>query len=317
MGTDLVHAPRDFSPHSFAEAKEMAVEIAKAGVLATALQGKPADVLLTLMMGQELGLSPTQSLRGIAIIKGKPTLGADLMVGLVLGRSGGPCEYFTCVESTPTVATYETKRRDEAKPRRLSFTAQQAKQAGLGGDNWSKYPDAMLRARAKAALARDAYPEILFGVYDPDEVRDEMPAPTARMMPAAIAETSAPPKPETTYRITEKGRAALAKVEAVPVAVEVETTVREEAQDLTEPTPAERQEWADAAVALAPGPAAPEPEPTRRADLLVDIEGARNSGQLRGLVQFIAMLPDAERLRLREPYARKMAELRRAEAPHV
>jgi hypothetical protein len=138
------------------------------------------------MAGHELGLSPMSALRTIHVVKGKPVLSADVMAGLAL--SSGLASYFRCVESTAQVATYETHRKGDPSPVRLSFTIQQAQQAGLaGGDNWRKYPDAMLRARAKAALARDVYPDALAGCYTEDEAqgfREDRSEPSA--VPVAI-----------------------------------------------------------------------------------------------------------------------------------
>lgn len=150
------------------ELTRLAQMLSKSSLLPPDLRGKEADIAVTVMAGRELGLAPMASLRSINVIKGKPVLGADAMVGLVL--SAGVADYFSFIESTATIATYETKRKGAPHPQRLSFTFEQAKAAGLtGNDNWRKYPDAMLRARAKAALARDVYSDVLAGCYTEDE----------------------------------------------------------------------------------------------------------------------------------------------------
>lgn len=141
--------------------------ISKASTISPELRGKVADIAVTIMAGQELGLGPMASLRLIHVVKSKPVLSADAMRGLV--HASGKCMFFECLESTGKVATYETHRVGARKPQRLSFTIEQAKAAGLAGDNWSKYPDAMLRARASAALARDVYGDVLSGCYTADE----------------------------------------------------------------------------------------------------------------------------------------------------
>ncbi len=174
-------------PTNLAEAQQMSAVYAKSSLLPPDLRGKEADVFVTIMAGQELGLAPMASLRSIHVVKGKPILSADAMVGVAL--ASGVAEYFINVESSDKVATYETKRRGSPAPQRLSFTIDEAKLAGLGGDNWKKYPAAMLRARAKAALARDAYPDALAGVYIEDEAR-EFEAP--RQVAAAPAQFRAP-----------------------------------------------------------------------------------------------------------------------------
>jgi hypothetical protein len=60
--------------------------------------GTPEAVLSTVLMGRELGLQATASLRAFHLIEGKHALAADAMRGLVL-RSG-VAKYFRCVERT-------------------------------------------------------------------------------------------------------------------------------------------------------------------------------------------------------------------------
>lgn len=128
----------------------------------------PAAAFVVLATGRELGLTAMQSLRGIHMIDGKPSLSADVCVAVVLHSPA--CLFFRLVESTNAIATYETQRRGDAV-RRMSFSVQDAQAAGLAGkDNWRHYPAAMLRARAAMALARAIYPDALMGVYDPDEL---------------------------------------------------------------------------------------------------------------------------------------------------
>lgn len=164
---------------SFSEAHELSRSIAGSKLLPTELQSNPADVLVTILAGQELGLSPMASIRGIHVIQGKPTLSADMMVAIV--RRSGMCEYWTEIESTDQQAVYETKRKEDAVPVRSKFTMADAKAAqllGKPGSNWTKHPAAMLRARAKSALARRVYEDVLFGCYDPDELAHSDPPVT-------------------------------------------------------------------------------------------------------------------------------------------
>jgi hypothetical protein len=50
------------------------------------------------------------------------------------------------------------------------FTIQMAQQAGLTGkDNWRKYPARMLKHRAIAFACRDLFPDVMAGIYTPDE----------------------------------------------------------------------------------------------------------------------------------------------------
>ena len=140
--------------------------------------GTPQAVLSTMLLGRELGMPAMAALRSVHIIEGKHSLSADLMVALVL--KSGLAEYFQLIESTDEICTFETHRKGSPRPTRLSYTIEQAKQAGLLAPprpgkqpgNWHKIAKQMLRARCKSELARLEYPDLLAGLYTPDELRD-------------------------------------------------------------------------------------------------------------------------------------------------
>lgn len=157
-------------PRSATEAKDVASMLAPADLLPAALRKKPADVLAVVLTGAELGLGPMQSIRGIHLIEGKPSLSADLIAALVM-RRGDVCEYLRVVETSAKRCVYETKRRGHPTPTSLTWTIDQAAAAGLAGrGNWAKYPDAMLRARCATAICRAVYPDLVGGLYDADEL---------------------------------------------------------------------------------------------------------------------------------------------------
>ena len=139
--------------------------------------GTPQAVLSTVLLGRELGMPAMAALRTVHIIEGKHSLSADLMVALVL--KSGLAEYFQMVESNDSICSYTTRRKGTPMPTSLSYTIEQAEQAGLlqptrsgKPSNWDKMPKQMLRARAKSELARLEYPDLLAGLYTPEELRD-------------------------------------------------------------------------------------------------------------------------------------------------
>lgn len=186
------------APQNLNEVKEMSLSLSKASVVAAAFRGNPADVMAVVMAGAELGLLPMQALRGIVMIEGKPTLSADAMAALVMAR-GDLCEYLRCVKTDATVAVYETKRKGHATPTEFTFSIADAERAGLKGKgNWSKYPAAMLRARALSGVARMVYPDVLMGVYDPDEL--ESSGTLTPVGSASPAPRASPPSVDAEFR---------------------------------------------------------------------------------------------------------------------
>ena len=189
-----------FMPRTMGEAWKLSETFHESGLLPRGVSS-PAAAFTIIATGAELGLSPMASLRSIHVIEGKPVLSAALIAGIVQRRPD-ICEGFALVESSETIATYETTRRGQA-PVRMSFTIEQAQRAGLTGkDNWKKYPHAMLRARASAELARAVYPDVVGGLYDPDEipgaeVRTAEPRPVVQPPPQAPRRTLAASSAET------------------------------------------------------------------------------------------------------------------------
>lgn len=165
-------ATRAFEPRDISEAERLCGILVASGLLPKSIQ-RPEAAFAIVAAGRELGLTAMQSLRSIHIIEGKPSLSADLAIALCKSRAD-VCKYFMLVESSDQIATYETLRAGDPKPTKMSFTWADAQRAGVTGkDNWKKYPPAMLRARAGMALARAVYPELLMGIYDPDEIAPE------------------------------------------------------------------------------------------------------------------------------------------------
>jgi 5'-3' exonuclease len=130
-------------------------------------------VLGTIMTGRSFGLDAVTSLRSFHNIKGKQTMSATLMIGLVKRRTD-LCRYFTLIESSATRAVYETHRANEPAPTRMEYTIEEAKKAGLvtSGSNWDKRPKTMLRHRCATELARAVYPDLVAGLYSDDEMED-------------------------------------------------------------------------------------------------------------------------------------------------
>lgn len=133
----------------------------------------PEGVFTLILAGRSYGLDVVQSIQGVHLIDGKPSLSAGLMHALCLRHPD--CEYFQLVESSAEVAVFETRRRGAPAPVRMSWTIDEARSAGLvGKDNWKKYPKAMLRARCIAELSRAVYPDAVHNTYLLDELGQDV-----------------------------------------------------------------------------------------------------------------------------------------------
>lgn len=169
-----------FLPRDTQEMFRYANFLAASELIPFALRKKPNDILVVLLKGQDLGLTPMQSIAGINVIDGKAEVGALMMVSLIL-RSG-MCEYWELEESTLTQCTYVTKRRGGRREIRFTYTIEEAEAAGLtkkGGSPekiarspWNTQRRTMLRRRCQSFLAREVYPDICAGLYDHDELQE-------------------------------------------------------------------------------------------------------------------------------------------------
>lgn len=229
--------PIPFLPATIDEAWRIATMLSDADIVPDDLRGKPNNVIVILMTGHELGLSPMQSLRQVYVVKGKPYIAAQLKLALV--KNSPECLYFRCVATDAKRAVFETERRGEGKTT-LEFTVEQALRAGLlpgkADSNWAKYPDVMLRWRAASQLADLVYSDVVGGIGTHDE-KDELPP--VRVPEKVLA--PAPPQKE------EKKQAEPVDAELVPEPKKAEA-----------PKPVETPKVEAKEEAKAP---APEPEP--------------------------------------------------------
>lgn len=178
----LVGAPADWErgldPRSMREARLLAKDMFESRMFSA--YGSPQAVLSTVMVGRELGLPAMASLRSVHNIEGKHSLAASLMLALVL--KSGLAEFFEPISFSPTEATFETKRKGARNPVKLTHTIEMAQQAwpkkkadwldAFNASGWGRNPTDMLVARATARLARMVYPDLLAGLYTPEELRE-------------------------------------------------------------------------------------------------------------------------------------------------
>lgn len=136
--------------------------------LAPAEVNSPQKALVILLKARELGVPPMQALSNIHVVKGKPTLAADLMVGL-LRREG---HKVWVIETTDECCTMKGHRKGEPEHVvTVSFTKADGMKAGKWGEGtWKQYPAQMLYARCAARICRMVAPDVLAGMYTADEM---------------------------------------------------------------------------------------------------------------------------------------------------
>lgn len=181
---------------------KLASTLVKSGLLPSAIKS-PEAALVIILTGRELGLAPLQALRSISVVEGKPTLSADLL--LALAYKSGLCTGYEIVELTDEKCVVQISRNGQVKPP-YSYTIEEARKAGLANrPNWQRHTKAMLRARATSAACRAYFPDVVLGLYTPDELEDLSPvvseaapvviAPAPRVVEAAPTMQALPTSP--------------------------------------------------------------------------------------------------------------------------
>lgn len=178
-------------------------------------KGRPEEAAAAILYGDEIGLSPTQSLQGVYVISGKPALYARTMAAVVMAAGH---EVWT-VSKTDSEVVVAGRRRGSTHVIEEKWTAARAKRAGyLSNKKYETDPAAMLYARALSDVCRQIAPDALAGIsYSVEELELAEPAET-------VTVTREPAKPRTVQRkakpaAIEPPEPSLEPVDAEPVEV--------------------------------------------------------------------------------------------------
>jgi hypothetical protein len=140
-----------------------------------------AQAATKIIIGRGLGLTDFDAMSGLHIIKGKAVLAANLMAAAIK-RSGRYDYRVSCNTDVECVIEFYSGANRIGESR---FSMEDAKRAGLGGDNWRKYPRAMLFARCISAGYKTHCPDALGAApvyveaHGEKEIPDDPPAKSA------------------------------------------------------------------------------------------------------------------------------------------
>jgi len=150
--------------------------LAQSSLIPVSLRQKPADVAIVLSQGQELGLGPMQSLNGIEVIQGRPTIKPEMALALIRARIPDAVIRIEKATESEAIVYMARSHNDEEQGNgyRAHWTLAKARLMGLmGKDNYKKQPGTMLRWRAVGEAARTMFSDILKGLYVEGEIERE------------------------------------------------------------------------------------------------------------------------------------------------
>ena len=177
----------------------MAEVLAKSQAVPMHWIAKPAAIFSAVQWGKELNIDPMTALNNIYNVEGRMAVSTSLHYGLAAKHPAfrGMLKHKVKdpkSESTVTVKrafpkvtekknqkgeVVSVERSEEVLSYESTFTIQMAKQANLikldkTSSAWVKYPERMLFNRALALALRDAFPDVLTGVYTYEELKPDI-----------------------------------------------------------------------------------------------------------------------------------------------
>ncbi len=194
LSTDYTHG---MEPRNFGELQELAKLLADSDIVPKDLQKKPANVLVVLMFGREVGLTTSQSMQNVMVVNGRPSMWGDAVMGLV--EHSGQVEFWTDNFDDKTMtSTFTIKRKGSREPVTRTFSQADAQKAGLWTKQgpWALYPKVMLFNRARAFALRHTFSDVLKGLRIYEEERDIIdvtPVSDAERQPIEPPKAKAPP----------------------------------------------------------------------------------------------------------------------------
>ena len=182
--------PQAIIPTDLDSVYRLATAISKSGIAPKGMN-TPEQIMVAILHGAEIGLPPMASVQRIAVINGRATIWGDAALGLIMASPAYEEHSETISgegdERTATCIFY----RKGKKPKHGTFSVADAKRAGLWSPEpvvkkkdwdtklwvdkpndspWHRYPDRMLQMRARGFASRDAFPDVLGGLYLQEEL---------------------------------------------------------------------------------------------------------------------------------------------------
>jgi len=181
-------------PQNQRDAMELAAMMCKAGFFPKELQS-PGACLFVVEQAMRWNMSPYAVATEISFPQGKPMFSGKLVAAAIQssGAIAGRLHYAYAGEGDARTVTVSGTLRGEAQPVSIEV---RLKDARTSNQHWTKSPDQMLAYHGARVWARRYCPEVMLGVYAPEEFDEPAaePLPPARG-PVMDAEPAPPRQP--------------------------------------------------------------------------------------------------------------------------
>lgn len=153
-----------FDPKTPEETWRLSEMLAQSNFIPDGYRNQPANIMVAMALGSEVGLAPLQSLQSICVINGHPAVYGDALLALVM--SSPLCVSYEDGWDEESQCAFARTQRFGREPCEQLFSLDMAKRAGLLAKKgpWQQYPERMCKMRARSWLCRDVYPDVLRGL---------------------------------------------------------------------------------------------------------------------------------------------------------
>lgn len=166
-----VSAPQNAGlvPASMDQAVRLADMMAKGRLVPQHFHNQPGDCLMVIEQAMRWGMSPFAVAQSTSVIQGKLMFEGKLVAAAVMssGILAGRLSYDYAGEGDNRTITVSGTMRGETKP---SSVVVKLKDARTGNKLWTQQPDQQLAYHGARVWARRYAPEVMLGVYAPEEM---------------------------------------------------------------------------------------------------------------------------------------------------
>jgi RecT family len=190
-------APMGLVPATMEEAVRLAELMASAKLVPAALQKSPADCLMVIQQAIRWQMDPFAVAQECSVIQGK-LMHSGKLVAAVINARGGLAERLSFTyegEGDDRSVVVSGRLSGEAEPRTVTVRIKDARTANKV---WQTQPDQQLMYHGSRVWARRHAPELMLGVYSPEEFDEPAPLSSAAKKPP-------PPKPNVLLTAPDEG----------------------------------------------------------------------------------------------------------------
>ena len=171
-------------PSNFEQALKLAEMMSRSELVPKHLQGKPADCFLVIEQSVRWGMSPFAAAQSTSVISGKLMFEGKLVLAVLNARGDFDerISFEYSGEGNARAVRVSGRLRGESAPRTVDVKLTDAR---TSNGMWVKQPDQQLAYHGARVWARRHLPELMLGVYSPEEWEQQPQGTQADVTPMA------------------------------------------------------------------------------------------------------------------------------------